>query len=225
VRWLVVMLLCSCATSTKGGGVAELVVTDDSGAQLWRGPATYTVRQPQRAVGVKGVGEILVGARGDECRFAWSKDGLDRLVLFDFVGEVCAERDAQRLCFSRARFKSADGRALVVDGCADENDLLWSKIEGERLATVGPIAYRSRCARVPARRKGCDVTYIGLESIDVATNDRPRDGFNLLWDGEHWRACFLEKDSGAYRVALHVEDSCDKSGPVVLEGQSSDLDD
>jgi hypothetical protein len=211
-----------CATAPAGGGKHELVVVDDGGAELWRGVATYTAREKERAVLVKGVGEILVGER---CRFAWAKDGLDRLVLFDLDGAHCADQETARLCFSRARFVSGDGRVVVVDGCADENDLLWSKVDGAKAASIAPTLYRTRCVRLPPRARGCDVHYLVLDDITVESNDKPRDGFRFTWDGDGWRACFREKESGRYRVTLRLEDGCGARGPLLLEGRSSELDD
>jgi hypothetical protein len=253
---LPVLTLASCATSSSSSSTSStgpgqgLEVTSDDGAVLFRGNAVYTVRgadggASQRVVAVPGVGELHVGVSTDEnaCRFVWSKEGLDRLVVFardgGQDGGACADRQRDRLCFAGARFvrpaldasvTSSMPASLLVTGCADENDLLWGKIDGEAPATVGPRAWRQRCVRVRPpkhddKKHACALTYLKKESVSVATHPASDDGFGFTWDGETWRACFLEAESGAYDLRLVVEDACGNTTPVHLAGDSSDLDD
>ncbi len=233
----VFIALAGCATPQRIDPGTGLVVADGaSHARAFAGPATFTVRAvsagvAQRVVGVPGVGEIHVGLGGDEeaCRLVWSRGGLDKLVLYTARG--CATRSDGRLCFEDAAFvrptDAPDAGApasLVVAGCADENDLLWSKVDGAQPATVGPGAFRQRCARIP-REHGCALTYLRKDAVSVESNPAPGEGFAFLWDGEGWRACFLEKETGAYRVVIDVEDACGHARPVELAGTSTDLDD
>lgn len=238
-----------CATTTEHSG--GLVVRDaHSGEVFWRGEASYTVRRAragvaERAVGLPGLGELHVGVGDDDgaCRVIWSRGGLDQLVVYEAERASCAVRDTGRICLSATRFApdlapggaptagsdstataAAAPRALVVDGCADANLLLWSKVEGLRRATIGPHAWRERCVPVPAR-EGCELVYLGRTHLEVATNAAAADSFVFRSDGEAWRACFLEAESGAYALGLHLEDTCGQRATVRLTGHSDDLDD
>ena len=241
VASLAILVVSACATpSTAPDPVrAQVLVSDADGAQLWRGQASFGVRSARegradRVVALPGIGEIQAGlGNGGTCRFVWSKDGLDALTLFD--GAACGVLERGRLCFDGARFartvRDATAptaptapSALIVHGCADENDLLWSKLEGSQPATVGPTSFRQRCRRLP-KSKGCELTYVKKNTIEIEHNDSGDDGFALAFDGEAWRACFLERESGRYRIALTLEDACGKRSEPVLEGSSADLDD
>jgi hypothetical protein len=237
---VVVLASCSTASPVSDPLRAHVVVTaDGTTGELFRGKATFGVRSARegkadRVVSLPGLGEIQTGISGSEtCRLVWSKNGLDALSLYE--GEGCRAPEGGRMCFDRAVFTAASQsqshspshdapRQLVVDGCADENDLLWSKLEGTQRASVGPTSFRQRCRKLP-RSKGCELTYVKKESLVVESNDSGDDGFALAFDGERWRACFLEKASGRYTIALTVEDSCGARGPMKLEGDSAELDD
>lgn len=204
----------------------RLVVSADSDAALFSGQATFVLRKPERVVTVRPFGEIHIGVEGDDtrCRFVWSKDGLDALSVLE--GEGCPRAEGDRVCFDRTRFAS-NGRApsLTVDGCAYENDLKWSKLQGAREASVGPVQWRTRCAELPPRDARCDVSYLALIDIDVHDSDSPREGFSFAYRADTWRACFAERDSGPYRVVLDIEDSCGAHARETLAGDSRDLDD
>jgi hypothetical protein len=228
----------SCTTTpTRDPLRAHVVVTAEGGGargELFRGKATFGVRSARegkadRVVSLPGLGEIQTGIAGSEtCRLVWSRDGLDNLSLYE--GEGCRAPEGGRMCFDNATFTSAAAaahdapRKIVVDGCADENDVLWSKLEGSQPASVGPTSFRQRCRKLP-RTKGCELTYVKKDALTVESNDSGDDGFALAFDGERWRACFLEKASGRYTIALTVEDSCGARGPMKLEGDSAELDD
>lgn len=221
----VLALLAACAAPTPRPAGHELVVVDaDTGAEQWRGTAGYVLRPPARVIALPGVGELQVA--DGSCRLVWSRSGLERLAVLSAKGE-CAQAEARRVCFQGARFAgSIDGaaRALVVTGCADENDLLESRLGGMRAASVGPVDWRRRCAPLPARARGCEVGYLALRTIVHDANPEPTRGFAFTWDGDRFRACFLERDAGRYRAELWVEDSCGAAGPVVLAGESAELD-
>lgn len=223
---------CTSSPRASDGLRAEVVVSDGA-RELWRGKATFGVRsaregKAERVVSLPGIGEIQTGLGADDpCRFVWSREGLHALALYS--GARCSPPEGGRLCFDGARFsrdaKDASSPAtLVVEGCADENDLLWSKLAGSQPATVGPTSFRQRCRRLK-RAKGCELTYVKKNAIEVEHNDSGDDGFALAFDGEGWRACFLERESGRYRIALMVEDACGTRSAPVLEGDSADLDD
>lgn len=200
------------------------MVDADRGTELWRGSAGYVLRPPARVIALPGLGELQV-AEGS-CRLVWSRTGLDRLAVLPAEGE-CAQTEARRVCLQGARFTGAiDGapRALVVTGCADENDLLESRLGGTREASVGPVDWRRRCAPLPARPRGCEVAYLALRTILHDANPEAARGFAFTWDGDRFRACFLERDAGRYRAELWVEDSCGVAGAVVLSGDSAELD-
>lgn len=201
-----------------------MVADAASGAELWRGPASYVLRPPARVVALSGLGELQVTEQG--CRLVWAREGLSQLRVL--TGDVdCAQADTMRLCFRHARFDGSGAAgvpAVVVDGCADENDLLESRLGAQREATVGPVDWRRRCAPLPQRPRRCDVTYVALRGAEHEANAEAARGASLTWDGERFGACFLERDAGAYRLELWVEDSCGVAGPVVLRGHSSDLD-
>jgi hypothetical protein len=248
-RALLAISLASCSTypssSSSSSSIDEApawtkpgvrVLDADDAIEAFAGPATFTVRAVssgavERVVAVPGVGEIHVGLAGDDdaCRFVWSKGGLDRLVLYS--ARACAKRSSDgRVCFKQSTF-TADARdesaphALLVDGCADENDLLWSKVDGAQPATIGPTAFRQRCARLP-KKKGCELTYLKRDSVAVASNPAADQGFTFVFDGDGWRACFLEKEAGDYRVLLDVEDACGGARKALeLKGNSMELDD
>lgn len=240
---LFVGFLFACSTTPHGEARTgdpnrpELVVSDGARAdvQLFRGKATFGVRsaregKAERVVSIPGLGEIQTSVSGsDTCRLVWSRDGLDSLSIFEGTG--CPAPEAGRMCFDRARFKrsgSHEPNVIDVDGCADENDLLWGKLEGSgpRHAEVArPTSFRQRCRKLPKPKKACELTYVKKESVRVDHNDSGDDGFALAYDGERWRACFLEKTSGRYVLTMIVEDSCGARERLVLEGDSSELDD
>lgn len=228
---LVALLACGCAGAPPRDAHA-IVVTDHAGAVAWQGRASFTVRsvhagKAERVVGLPGLGELQVAMDDSACRLVWSREGLHRLTLFQ--GARCAERRDGRLCFAGARlraFGDTAGAPLIVEvnGCADENDLLWGKLPGGPPVSVGPKAYRQRCRELP-RRRGCELVYVKREAALVEHNDARDGGFELRFDGDGWRACFLEKASGRYDLRLTIEDSCGSHGSVTLAGDSADLDD
>lgn len=221
--WLLA-LSASCATPPAREGTGTLVVAADDGAQLWRGPATYVLRPPARVVSLPGLGELQVTDVGS--RLVWAKEGLARLEVLE-GGDGCRAVEVRRLCCAGARFAGlVEGRprVLVVDGCADENDLLESRLGAVHEATVGPVPWRRRCAPVPPRAPGCEVSYLALRSVEHDDNVDVVAGFSFSWDGERFAACFIERDAGRYRVQLAVEDSCGAAGAVTLAGDSGELD-
>lgn len=245
-RLLPLSLICAlalactaCATSSSPGSAGPaLTVRAADEHSLWHAPATYTVQSvssgaANRVVGLPGLGEIDVDGDAARCRFVWSKAGLDQLVILSSSSpSPCASVDNGRVCFKDAHFASDRAgdsvvgvpRALVVDGCADENTLLWSRTDGAQPASVGPTAFRARCAKVPKQR-GCDITYLKRRAVHVDSNDAPDQGFSFAWDGDAWRACFLEKEAGRYRLDVDVEDSCHNAKTLTLAGTSTELDD
>lgn len=226
------MLLCALALSTascaaptpRDHGDALVVTAAETGEVLWRGPASYVLRPPARVVPLPGLGELHVA--DGVSRLVWAKDGLARLEVLA-GDDGCRAVDARRLCCARARFAGGGAgrqRAVMVDGCADENDLLESRLGAVHEATVGPVAWRRRCAPVPAPPRGCEVSYLALRAAAHDGNDDAARGFEFAWDGERFAACFLERDAGRYRLELHVEDSCGQAGTVTLTGDSGELD-
>jgi hypothetical protein len=225
--------LAGCASMPAPPPHGLVVADGDTGAVLWRGNATFTVRATsavaERAVALPGLGEVQVGVGGDlqACRFVWSRDGLSHLVMF--TGKSCASREGGRVCFEGARFTAREGegapRALWLAGCAEANDLLWGKIDGSLPASVGPKAWRERCVRLPRKKRGCDIVYLKKESASIEKARGADDGFTFTYDGEGWRACFLEPESGPYALRVFVEDACADVGVLDLAGDSADLDD
>jgi hypothetical protein len=219
--------LLACATPVSpNGDRTRLVVISDLGTLLYDGQATFVLRKPERVVTLRPYGEIHIGVEGDDarCRFVWSKDGIDKLHILE--GEACPRVEGDRVCFAKTRFAS-NGHvpALTADGCAYENDLKWSKLQGAREATVGPVAWRTRCVELPARKAGCELTYLALVDVQVQENEAPLDGVSFAYQADAWRACFSERDSGAYRIVLEVEDTCGTRATETLTGDSRDLDD
>lgn len=211
--------------ASSGASASVMVVTDEErGAELWRGPATFVVRPPARVVALAGLGELQVTDEGS--RLVWAKDGLARLAVLS-GDEGCRAIDARRVCCRAARFAAVvDGRAraVLVDGCADENDLLESRLGSARAASVGPPTWRRRCAPLPPRARGCEVRYLALRRAAHDQHGDAASGFSFSWDGDRFLACFLERDAGRYRVELVVEDSCGAASPVTLIGDSAELD-
>jgi hypothetical protein len=226
---------CASSPASSAGAATLEVVAADAGDVLFRGPATYTMRgAAEHAVAVPGLGELQVGVAGDAeaCRFVWARDGLDALVVYGAPSAACAQRTERGLCFADARFARPAGAqhaslpgSLVVRGCAQENDLLWGRLDGATPATVGPRSWRKRCVRVRPVKRTCALTYLRKESIVVETNAAAEDGFTFVWDGDGWRGCFLEAASGRYALRISVEDSCGGSRTLTLAGDSADLDD
>lgn len=227
---LAVAVGCTLAVSTAGAcrtvdtaDRTRLTVKSDDDA-LFSGQATFVLRKPERVVSVRPYGEIHVGVDGDDahCRFVWSKDGLDALSVLE--GERCPRADGDRVCFDGTRFVT-NGRAptLVAEGCAYENDLKWSKLQGARAASVGPTQWRTRCVELPAR--ACEVSYLALVALEVQESDATREGFSFAYRADTWRACFAERDSGAYRIVVDVEDACGARDRLTLAGDSHELDD
>ena len=217
-------LAASCATPADRDASSALVVTADDGATLWRGAASYLLRPPARVVALPGLGELQVTDEGG--RLIGARGGLAPLATLP-GDDACRAVEPRRVCCSHARFSAVlEGRrrVLVVDGCADENDLLESRLGAVREATVGPVSWRRRCAPLPKRARGCEVGYLALQSVEHEDNTDVAAGFSFTWDGERFAACFLERDAGRYRVQLLVEDSCGAAGSVTLTGDSGELD-
>lgn len=226
----------ACATSTQGRA-SDVEVRDGGGEPVWRGPASFTVRAArsgavERAIGLRGFGEIHVGVAGDPaaCRLVWSKAGLDDLVVYAAATTPCADLRRGRVCMTDAAFvrpsnHPAAPASLRVSGCADENDLLWGRIDGEPPATVGPRSLRLRCARIRPPTKGCPLVYLKRDQVSVASNPAADDGFSFAFDGDGWRACFLEAEQGPYEVRVFVEDSCGRTTSVRVAGDSAELED
>lgn len=222
---LVVGALVACATPEKGSAT-RIVLALENGTALHAGPGSFVLRNPEHVVALPPFGEIHVGVEGDasRCRFVWSRDGIASLSVLE--GTRCPAREGDRICFADTRFPTnGTVPTLVVDGCAYENDLKWSKLQGPAPATLGPTAWRRRCAPVPAQAAGCELTFVRVTTVEVSSNPEAARGFSFDHDSDGWRVCFLEKDSGPYRVALDVEDSCGARTSPILEGDSRTLDD
>ncbi len=215
----------ACVSARTDTRSDVIVVTDErTGAELWRGPATFVLRPPARVVALPGLGELQVLAGGS--RFVWARDGLARLAVLA-GDEGCTWSDARRVCCRAARFAGVvegHARALRIDGCADENDLLESRLGAVHGASVGPVTWRRRCAPLPPPARGCEVRYLALRTAEHEGYGDAAPGFSFSWDGDRFLACFLERDAGRYRLELIVEDGCGAAGKLSLTGDSAELD-
>ena len=224
------VVLCAVAAgacrTVDAPAQTRLVLSAEDGAVVFDSASSFVLRHPEHVVPVRPLGEIHLGVDGDpaRCRLVWSKDGLDALSLLE--GERCPRVEGDRVCFDATRFVT-NGRVptVVARGCAWENNLKWSKLQGPQAASVGPTSWRRRCVDVPAPAKTCEHTFLRVVEVDVVENAAPREGFFFAHDADAWRACFLEKQSGGYRVVLDVEDSCGGRQQLTVQGDSRDLDD
>ncbi|MCC7070123.1 MAG: hypothetical protein IT383_02305 [Deltaproteobacteria bacterium] len=219
------LVTCACASArTEAAGDVMVVTDEQSGAELWRGPATFVLRPPARVVALPGLGELQVADQGS--RLVWAKEGLARLVVL--AGDQgCRAADARRICCRAARFSAkveGAARPVRIDGCADENDLLESRLGAVHGASVGPVTWRRRCAPLPPPARGCEVRYLALRTAEHEGYGDAAPGFSFSWDGDRFLACFLERDAGRYRLELIVEDGCGAAGKLSLTGDSAELD-
>ena len=194
-----------------------MIVVD--GHAVHRGPAAYTVRIESRAssrvVSLSGVGELIV--HDDECRFA-RLDSVGAVSVWRHEGG-CGQRERERLCFDHAVFLDDAGRRrVVVDGCADQNEIFLERVDGVDADTgLGPRTLIERCVDVPARDPG----YVAIVAIAVDDNELPWRGLRLRHDGDAFGVCFLSHKTGRYRVDVVVEDP--RRRAVALQGTVDEL--
>jgi len=201
-------LLSACATTTTLGRTGLVATSGER--ELFRGPSAWTVRATstgrEDVVAVPGVGEVIVA------------QGVCRLVL---VGEdgvltvrettACAEERGDHLCFAGARFDD-----VVIDGCAERNEIFLDRLEGDQLASVGPTSFVERCAPIDSTR----LSYMKIIDLDVDGNDRPRHGLRFRYrDG--FEVCFLSRTRGTYRILLELEDPTPRR--VTMSGAVDEL--
>lgn len=196
------LVSCVAAPQTRGAGHPLVVHVD--GRQVFSGSAAYTVRvgsqHASRVVSLRGLGEILVD--DDACRYAHrGTDGA--LSVWQHDGPCTAPLE-QRLCFRHVAFvDERDVQRVVVDGCADQNELFLDRIDSAIVDVgVGPRTLIERCVDVPARAP----SYLRVVEIAIDGNEQPWRGVRLRHDGDAFGVCFLSMKTGRYRVEVVVED-------------------
>ena len=215
---LVSTLSSACASTPPSTSSTSLVVVVD-GRAAHRGPAAYTVRvgahSSSRVITLRGVGEVIVD--DDDCRFA-RIDAVGAVTVWRHDG-ACSQRRGERICFDRAAFvDDAAVRHVVVDGCADQNEIFLDRTGGAVDDTgLGPRTLIERCVDVPALDPG----YVAVTAVAVDDNDQPWRGLRLRHDGDAFGVCFLSHKTGRYRVDVVVEDP--RRREIVLRGAVDEL--
>ena len=216
---LLLSTACATTSSTSSPGV---LARDGRGAEVYRGPASWTVRATtsgrEDVVAIPPLGEVI--AMGDKrCRLVRPTEMGGIQVYEAATPERCVETRADKVCFTSTTTFVRDGEAFSVEGCADRNDIFLSRVDGMIPASVGPHAFVERCAPIPAERPN----YLRVRRIVVDDNDRPTIGLRFRANGDGFDVCFLAREVGQYRVELDVEDP--KARALVLEGAVDALDD
>ena len=218
---------CRTGPDAKANRAPQLAVTDPdvdaATPQLYSGDASYVWRRPARVVTLAGLGELFLGdASGSGgCKLVWARDGLDRLAFYE--ASVCPieARGDDVACVSRVELArdvshehdgaaALDGRPkrIVIDGCAGENELLWHKLApGREPVTIAPRTFHRRCAVITPPKTGCELTYLRLDALQVASNPEPLVGASLSYD-EGWEVCWLESEPGLATVRITTSDTC-----------------
>jgi hypothetical protein len=216
--------LAACA-STPPAPTHHLRLQDANGSVVYQGAASYVLRHPENVVTIRGVGEIQIGVDGDANRCRLVRPLPDSAIAI-WNGVNCPHVDGDALCFSGTVFAGETPKQrLRADGCAYQNDLKWSKLQGSQPASIGPGAWRRRCIPITTPTLRCAPTFMRLDGMALADNTDPQTQFSFGYDGERFLACFLERESGRYQVQLTVEDECGQRAFVELDGDSAELDD
>ncbi len=206
---LVAVFFLACTTTPTASKVGFSVVKDGRG--VFRGPAAFTVRDgsvPESVVSVDGVGEVIV--KGDNCRFVLADTEVKAIVILEGASNCGQVRD-DRLCFANASF----GGRVVVDGCADRNELFLDRAAGNKdPALFAPHTLIERCAAIDKD----DPAFIRVDDIHVDGVNNPRHGVRFRWNGDGFDVCFLSQKTGRYRFAVTVDDNA-----VVVEGDVDQL--
>lgn len=205
---------CATTKAGNGGGGGFSVVKD--GAVVFRGPAAFTVRDgsvPESVVTIDKVGEVIV--KGDNCKFVVADTEVKAIVILAGASS-CGQLRDDRLCFDKARFVAKDGGALVVvDGCADRNELFLDRAVGSKApATFAPHTLIERCVTVDRDAPG----FIRVDDIRVDGVNDPRHGLRFRWNGDGFDVCFLSQKTGHYRVDVTVDGSA-----LALSGEVDQL--
>ena len=211
----------SCATGASGvsgvsgASVRRFAVVKD-GRVAFDGAAAFTVRDGgarASVVSVTGVGEVIVPADGGACKVVLAERGVVALRILDGMSD-CADVVGDRLCFDGAAFVGAGSR-VVVDGCADRNELFLDRAEGDTDgAGLGPRTLIERCVEVPKPNPG----FVRVDDLVVEGVADPRRGLRFRWNGDGFDVCFLSGKSGHYRARVFVD-----GRDVVVEGDVADL--
>lgn len=216
---LLLSTACATTSSTSSSGV---VARNAAGAEVYRGPASWTVRATtsgrEDVVAIPPLGEVI--AMGDKrCRLVRPTEMGGIQVYEADIADRCVETRADKVCFTSTTTFVRDSEAFSVEGCADRNDIFLSRVDGVIPASVGPHAFVERCAPIAAERPN----YLRVRAIVVEDNDRPTIGLRFRANGDGFDVCFLAHEVGQYRVELDVEDPQPRE--LVLEGAVDALDD
>lgn len=216
---VLVAVVTACVT---GAATGRFVVKKADDA-VYTGAAAWTVRATsdgrEDVVAVPGVGEVIVGA--ERCRLVRNGPAAASgftgaiTVLPAAVDGGCADVRGDRLCFNAVHFKDSDGD-VVVDGCADRNEVFLDRIEESAPVGVGPAVYVERCAPIPAPQ----LSYVRVKAISVDGNDKPGHGLRFRYS-DGFEVCFSSRPEGRYIVTLEVEDP--ERRELVLSGDVDDL--
>jgi hypothetical protein len=185
---------------------------------VFRGTAAWTVRATsggrEDVVAVPGVGEVIVGE--GRCRLVRGGGALGAItVVPSVVPGACADVQGDRLCFNAVAFRD-EGGDVVVDGCADRNEVFLERIDEEAPIGVGPAVFVERCAPLNAPA----LSYVRVSDIVVDGNNRARHGLRFRYS-DGFEVCFLSRPEGRFTLTLEVEDPSPRQ--VVLSGDVDDL--
>jgi hypothetical protein len=218
---VLLVLSAACATTPPSSSYGVLA-RNAAGAEVYRGPASWTVRATtsgrEDVVAIPPLGEVI--AMGDKrCRLVRPTE-MGGIEVYEATSpERCIETRADKVCFTATTTFVREAESFSVQGCADRNDIFLSRVDGAIPASVGPHAFVERCAPIAAERPN----YLRVRNIVVDDNDRPTIGLRFRANGEDFELCFLAREEGQYRAVLDVEDPTPRE--VVLEGAVEALDD
>ncbi len=213
-----VLLASSCATTSASSGA--LTAKNDTGALVYSGSASWTVRATssgrEDVIQVPDLGEVIALDQR-RCRLVRPEKNGGMTVWEATTAPRCIETREDKVCFTSPTTFAFESASFVVAGCADRNDVFLSRIDGSVPATVGPRAFIERCAPVDSER----LRYIRVVDIHVDNNDRPKNGLRFRTSGEDFEVCFLVREQGSYRVLLELEDPQPRE--VTLQGKVDEL--
>lgn len=214
---VVLVLAAACASSTEqrrggGAGKAPLRVVDGAnGAELYAGAPAYAWRSGARVARLPSFGELVVGdpASDDRCRLVVAGAGATAITVYERAPCGAVVGKDGRVCLPAAQFiKDGGAQRVVVDGCLDEGELVWDKVDAPSEATVGPTLTHRVCEPVPVA-DGCTVQYLRLDGLDVESNPDPMRGAALGYEDGGWTVCWLEAHRGRAVARATVRTSCD----------------
>jgi hypothetical protein len=226
LRWWLpslVLVLVACQSTPTPPPVSgpTITVTAADGVVMHRGSVAFFARpsstagQTEWVINLPNTGELLVDPDNHRCRLVTTTAAVTDLRVWQAFPCAVELRDAgTRICLRDQRMTSPSALAVVVDGCADRNELRIAGIEDRAALGVGPRAQTERCASLPTE----PYNYLRLQKIDVEGNRDPLVGARFRHDGDGFLLCFLaplQRAHATWMAEVWVEAPI--AGPTVLK--------